>query len=105
MLHHDDHDDQDNHDHDDQHCDQIMGARLKDRLVEGGSKGAAAANNVPTTMIMIVIMMIIMMVIMMMLIMIDHNEHEYDDFIKTSQELRMLSSVTLNCQVTKIVKK
>ena len=24
-------------------------------------------------------------------------------FIKTSQELRMLSSVTINCQVTKIV--
>ena len=27
----------------------------------------------------------------------------FDVYLKTSQELRMLSSVTLNCQVTKIV--
>ena len=29
--------------------------------------------------------------------------HETHEKVKTSQELRMLSSVTINCQVTKIV--
>ena len=34
----------------------------------------------------------------------DHNFGNFDDnYDKTSQELRMLSSVTLDCQVTKIV--
>ena len=31
------------------------------------------------------------------------NDKYEDETLKTSQELRMLSSVTLNCQVTKIV--
>ena len=30
-------------------------------------------------------------------------EKIFNGFLKTSQELRMLSSVTINCQVTKIV--
>ena len=34
-----------------------------------------------------------------------HHDHDHQDPTETSQELRMLSSVTLNCQVTKIVKK
>ena len=33
------------------------------------------------------------------------TQHPYEAHIQTSQELQMLSSVTLNCQVTQIVKK
>ena len=40
-------------------------------------------------------------------VMKEHKELSINSeiFLKTSQELRMLSSVTLNCQVTMIVKK
>ena len=31
------------------------------------------------------------------------KERKSGHFLKTSQELRMLSSVTINCQITKIV--
>ena len=36
---------------------------------------------------------------------VDHSDHHrYNDHgEETSQELRMLSSVTINCQITKIV--
>ena len=34
---------------------------------------------------------------------LEPKETQLDRILKTSQELRMLSSVTINCQVTKIV--